>query len=145
MSPDFEVVLRTKSWSFLNGKNIRKQKGIMECGKWTNDVVMYAELVVIFQKSRKCFRGHQVIVYFKMEREIWGQKYGQLISGQVLDSKTISIKWLIIPGEPCTGYPTTSLYAPVNGFLSWATLGDRMCFRCAPAVLQGVEGTGTEH
>ena len=48
-------------------------------------------------------------------------------------------------GEPCTGYPTTSIYAPVNGFPSWATLGDRMCFRCAPAVLQGVEVTGTEH
>ena len=30
-------------------------KGIIEHGRWTNDVGIYAELVVIFRKSRKCF------------------------------------------------------------------------------------------
>ena len=40
-------------------------KGIMERRRWTNDVGIYAELVVIFQKSRKCLGGHQAIVYFE--------------------------------------------------------------------------------
>ena len=48
---------------------------------------MYAEPVVIFQKLRKCFGGCEVIVYFKMEHKIQGQKYGQLINEFV----TISI------------------------------------------------------
>ena len=82
---DFEVVLQMKSWSFLNGRDIRKWKGITECGKWTNDVGMYAEPVVIFQKSRKCFGGRRAIVYFKMEHKIQGQKYRQLINGIVND------------------------------------------------------------
>ena len=34
------------------------QKGIMKCRRWTNDVGIYVELVVIFQKLRKCFGGH---------------------------------------------------------------------------------------
>ena len=76
MFPDFEVVLWTKSWSFMNGGNIRKRKEITERRKWTNDVRMYVEPVVIFWKSRKCFGGRQVIVYFKMECKIQGQKYG---------------------------------------------------------------------
>ena len=49
---------------------------------------MYAEPVVIFQKSRKCFRGCRVIVFFKMEHKIWGQKYGQLISASLVLADT---------------------------------------------------------
>ena len=51
-------------------------KGIMECGRWTNDVREYAESVVIFQKSRKCFRGHQVIVYFEKKMQNPGTEIG---------------------------------------------------------------------
>ena len=50
-------------------QNNGMRKGIMKHGRWTNDVGIYAESVVIFQKLRKCFGGRQIIVYFEKNTE----------------------------------------------------------------------------
>ena len=42
-------------------------KGIMKCGRWTNDVGIYVESVVIFWKLGKCFGGCQVYCLFTLK------------------------------------------------------------------------------
>ena len=98
-------------------QNNRMQKGIMKCGRWTNDVGIYVELVVIFWKSRKCFRGHWVYHLLWEKCKIWEQKYRQFINinfmfwhfGEVDDSKAFTanqnfidgIKHILVGLSPC--------------------------------------------
>ena len=56
------------------------RKGIMKHRRWTNDVGIYLESVVIFQKLRKCFRGRQVYCLLWEKCKIWQRENRWLIT-----------------------------------------------------------------
>ena len=66
----------------LKWQNNRMWKGIMKCRRWTNDVGIYVESVVIFWKSRKCFGGRRVYHFLWEKCKIQEWKYGWLINMQ---------------------------------------------------------------
>ena len=100
-------------------RNNRMQKGIMKCGRWTNDVGIYAESVVISQKSRKCFGGGRAYCLLRKECKIQEWKYGQLITvrfmSNVLDSWTLFTGRYILLDECLHSGPWIITFDQVKG------------------------------